>query len=209
MQNVGYVLLATLGFSVAFPQAAPSTLPDLPNAYSASFVSGATKTEQYVDASFKQFAKFVTGTSGTIFTVADCTTKLTYSNAGALPIPGLPPGPCTLKPPSPYFDTSGCPSMYAPAWPPTTVDFYAGYKKLMAYSGTKSCVNSGGVCWRYYHEVGDKIKNTFEYLIRCENTLKPMTLTRTLTPTLTLGPTPSCPTGALSHMLGSPMSTPS
>lgn len=168
MQNVGYLLLATLALSAAFPQTAPSTLPDLPNAYSAFFTSGATKTEQYVDSSAKKFSKF---DSSGVFSVNDCAAKLTYSNAPAIPIPGLPPGVCTLKPPSPYYDTSGCPSVYAPTWPPTPVDFYAGFKKLMAYSGTKACVNSGGTCWHYYHEVGDKIKNTFSFLIRSDSQL--------------------------------------
>ena len=171
MHNVGCLLSVTLALSAAFSQQAPTTLPDLPNAYTAQYVSGATTTKQYVDSSAKKFATYATGTAGTIFAVRDCGAKLTYSNAPALPIPGLPAGPCTLKPPSPYYDTSGCPSIYAPTWPTTPVDFYAGYKKLMTYSGTKACTTSGGVCWRYYHAVGDKIKNTFEFLVRSDNQL--------------------------------------
>jgi hypothetical protein len=156
-------LFASLVSIAAGVMAAPTPdghPPALPAQFTASTDGGGTGAAPYtvyVDATAKKFGKYVPGTFGTTFTVLDCVQKLKYTNAGPLPIPGLPPGLCTTSLLTAY--AMDCPSIYAPTWPPTAEDTYAGYRLLLNFKDKTPCpVGNASLCDHYVYQMYPKSK---------------------------------------------------
>jgi len=150
-----------LGLSAGEAVAAPTPdghPPALPAQYTAIGGTTAAPYTVHMDSTAKKFAKYVPGTGGTTFTVLDCVKKLKYTNAGPLPIPGLPPGACTTSVLTAY-DFS-CPSMYAPTWPPTAEDTYAGFRSKLNFKNKTHCpVGNVSLCDQYTFQLYPKSKD--------------------------------------------------
>jgi len=134
----------------------------------------------YSDATTKQLATFTPDNipGHDTYTILDCFNQIEYSNAPA--IPGIPggrrllgggaPGACALSKPS---DFAGCPSIYAPTWPPSTADFYAGHRAYATFTSVVDCpAPATGKCDRYFQSYPSNAKNpkmngaqTYEFLI--------------------------------------------
>jgi len=169
-------ILALLGAFVVGESVASPTPdghpPVLPAQYTAIGGTAAAPYTVYMDSTAKKFAKYVPSAAGTTFTVLDCAQKLKYTNAGALPIPGLPPGACKTSLLT-AFDFS-CPSMYAPAWPPSAEDTYAGFRTKLNFKEKTRCpVLNASSCDHYVYQMYPKSKNpdyeVFDFYVNGDN----------------------------------------
>lgn len=161
------VLLAAS--NVGLVRAAPTPdghPPALPAQFTGVFGTTAAPYSVYSDKSTKRIAKYQSGAGGTTFTVLDCKLKLKYTNAGALPIPGLPPGPCTTSPLSPYLQD--CPSMFVPTWPPSAEDFYAGFRLKLDFKDHKRCpagMVNASQCDHYTYNMYNDTYEIFDFYV--------------------------------------------
>jgi len=138
--------------------------PALPAQFTAIAGTTAAPYTVYSDATKKLLAKYSHGALGTTFTVLDCVQKLKYTNAGAIPIPGLPPGLCTTTLLTAY--AQDCPSLFVPTWPPTAEDFYAGFRLKMNYKGKKKCpAGNGSQCDHYLYNMYNDTYEIFDFYV--------------------------------------------
>ena len=118
----------------------------------------------YSDETTKKIGKYTRGTAGTTFTVLDCTQKLKYTNAGPLPIPGLPPGPCTTSLLTAL--SMDCPSQFSPTWPPTADDFFAGFRLKLTFKDKKKCpVGNSSQCDHYVYDMYGDGYEVFDFYV--------------------------------------------
>merc|ERR1719183_57990 len=141
--------------------------PALPAQFTAVAGTAAAPYNVYGDETNKLIAKYSHGTFGTTFTILDCKQRLKYTNAGALPIPGLPPGACTTTLLTAY--STDCPSVYVPTWPPTAEDFYAGFRLRLNYKGKKRCpVGNSSHCDHYVYNMYNDTYEIFDFYVNSD-----------------------------------------
>jgi len=141
--------------------------PALPAQFTAVAGTAAAPYKVYSDETTKMFGKYSHGTFGTTFSILDCNQKLKYSNAPALPIPGLPPGPCTTTLLTAL--STDCPSVFVPTWPPTAEDFYAGFRPRLNFKGKKKCpVDDSAQCDHYYYNMYNDTYEVLDFYVNSE-----------------------------------------